>query len=477
MPSRFWLDIPVNVRLSTCAILILSMFGFWFAAQRLDGWAWLPSVILLICGVLLAVIRFSWRVALVAIAFCGWCGILFIFSWVMTGSLTSIVFQRLQAVFSTSAYVIVGGMWVIGACRLTEWLDVAGRSSRYGLRLQDILATHAGAFASRSLTIRQQIDAFYITRLWAGCVDPKNGCETQLQRTARWLGDRSEFFFIVAAELVGGISMQLRSDQSGKTFDRKSYSLRLSELYDIPRFVALYKAVFDERPIASQWLEAISSAVDPGSSVLDLGAGTGRLSAVLVDCGFDVYAIESNAEFAQSCQDRLANRGSSSQWSVLRGAFPEAHPPRRVNAVILHRNVILELINEMASSQLWAALRDITLPGGKVLFDYPENGEAPAEGSVKSIVKDVESDNIRFDYSYRYVEKAGDIHVVHLCFSAASSDIKIVREPYLHIKFPSLESVLAEAAQFGFEIETKVNLSQFSFFPGEMKLLQLRSLV
>lgn len=70
---------------------------------------------------------------------------------------------------------------------------------------------------------------------------------------------------------------------------------------------ALYRPSY---PAALIDVLASESSFAPGKTVADVGAGTGRLSALFADRGSTVYCIEPNEEMLRACRKELLGKGN-----------------------------------------------------------------------------------------------------------------------------------------------------------------------
>ncbi len=94
-----------------------------------------------------------------------------------------------------------------------------------------------------------------------------------------------------------------------------------------------------------RWAERLvaESGVGPGDLVLDVGAGTGALTAPLVDAGARVVAVELHPRRAQALRERFGRRivvveaDAADLWLPRREFHVVANPPFGVTAALLTR--------------------------------------------------------------------------------------------------------------------------------------------
>lgn len=115
-----------------------------------------------------------------------------------------------------------------------------------------------------------------------------------------------------------------------------------------------------DRDTHEQQLAAIRAQVDPGSRILDIGCGAGRLSIPLTADGHDVVGIERNEELAA----RAAAGGT-----VLVGEFPAMRPEGTFDAVLLLGNLLSTYVDVREAAALLTEARSMLRSGGVVFVD------------------------------------------------------------------------------------------------------------
>ncbi|MFG6462332.1 class I SAM-dependent methyltransferase [Roseateles sp. DXS20W] len=93
----------------------------------------------------------------------------------------------------------------------------------------------------------------------------------------------------------------------------------------------------------SAMLDHLTATLAPGARVLDVGAGSGRDMAALMDLGFEVFGVEPNAAMRSTAlrlQPALAGRLAEGALPDLGNPFHERHPQRFdavvCSAVLMH---------------------------------------------------------------------------------------------------------------------------------------------
>lgn len=97
--------------------------------------------------------------------------------------------------------------------------------------------------------------------------------------------------------------------------------------------------------LTDEWATRVvaNSGARPGELVLDIGAGTGALTAALLDAGSRVVAVELHPRRAQRLRERFGNTVTVVQVDAADLRLPRrafrvvASPPYSISSVLLHR--------------------------------------------------------------------------------------------------------------------------------------------
>jgi SAM-dependent methyltransferase len=79
--------------------------------------------------------------------------------------------------------------------------------------------------------------------------------------------------------------------------------------------------MYQDQPIPSDWVRRFVPLVRPGGRILDLAAGTGRHTRLLLDMGFRVTAVDRNIEHLQplagtDCDIRVVDLETGAPWPL-----------------------------------------------------------------------------------------------------------------------------------------------------------------
>ncbi|MGZ5212300.1 MAG: class I SAM-dependent methyltransferase [Actinomycetota bacterium] len=115
---------------------------------------------------------------------------------------------------------------------------------------------------------------------------------------------------------------------------------------------------------AAAWRAALRRALpDPGTNVLDAGAGTGALSLLAAELGYVVTALDLSEGMLSKARAKAEANGVELTFVV----GPAAEPPPGPFDAIMERHVIWTMPDPVTVLRAW---RDVVVPGGRlVLFE------------------------------------------------------------------------------------------------------------
>ena len=115
-------------------------------------------------------------------------------------------------------------------------------------------------------------------------------------------------------------------------------------------------------------VELIKRVMPPPATIVDFGAGTGRLAIPLALAGYQVTAVD-------PCREMLAEL-SRKEGGALVETFPEAMatfiPEERCDVAVCVFSVISYLLDEAALDASFRAAARAIRPGGWLLIDVPK---------------------------------------------------------------------------------------------------------
>lgn len=145
----------------------------------------------------------------------------------------------------------------------------------------------------------------------------------------------------------------------GDVHDRiREYWDRDSHTYDDARSHAI-----SDRLESAAWRQAIVDALpQPGSTVLDVGAGTGALSLLAAELGFEVTALDLSAGMLGRAEAKATERGLERRMRFVVGSGME--PPAGPFDAVMERHVLWTMPDPVGALRRWRGVA-----GRLVLFE------------------------------------------------------------------------------------------------------------
>jgi ubiquinone/menaquinone biosynthesis C-methylase UbiE len=165
---------------------------------------------------------------------------------------------------------------------------------------------------------------------------------------------------------------------TGDVHDRiRDYWDRDSDTYDETRSHAISDPLE-----AAAWRQALAEALPgPGSTVLDVGAGTGALSLLAADLGYEVTALDLSPGMLGRAELKAKERGLDERMRFVVGSGTE--PPEGPFDAVMERHVLWTLPDPVGALARW---REVS--SRLVLFEGVW-GETDLRRKVKDLVADV----------------------------------------------------------------------------------------
>ncbi len=151
-----------------------------------------------------------------------------------------------------------------------------------------------------------------------------------------------------------------RAEQAPSAYDR------IAGIYDpwsrsVVEDIAFYVA--EARKAAGR------TGAGPGSPVVELGVGTGRIAVPVAEAGVPVIGVDSSAAMLEICRARAEAAGVASRVDLRIGDLRDPPVGERVPLVLCPFRAYLHLTDGEERLTALRAARDLLLPGGLLAFD------------------------------------------------------------------------------------------------------------
>lgn len=148
-----------------------------------------------------------------------------------------------------------------------------------------------------------------------------------------------------------------------------------AHVYDLAfeeEFGALYQALTDTT------LAALEKLVPAGASIVDFGAGTGRLAIPLANMGYGVTAVEPSGPMLEV----LRSRDTTNRVTCVQSALQDYRADTRFDLALCVFTVVSYLLDARALRDALRSASAALKPGGKMLIDIPSGQLFQGRSSV-----------------------------------------------------------------------------------------------
>jgi SAM-dependent methyltransferase len=170
----------------------------------------------------------------------------------------------------------------------------------------------------------------------------------------------------------------------------------------------IYDLVYEESfgkfydALTNATIDQIKKTVQPPASIVDFGAGTGRLSIPLAAHGYIVTAVEP----CQEMYDQLRNKPGGEAISGFIGKMEDFETDTRFDMAICVFTVLLYLPDETSLRASLAAAYKSLRSGGYLLIDVPLRGIFNSFRSTTSLIQREVTVTRESDDIYLYEERS-----------------------------------------------------------------------
>lgn len=159
-----------------------------------------------------------------------------------------------------------------------------------------------------------------------------------------------------------------------------------SQYYDLVSSPLKSPEVTDEE------ISLINNLTQPGSNILDVGAGTGRHAIILAKQGFNIVAIDSSTEMLKI----LKNNDTSNSIEVVDKSIYRYTPRKKFDLIVLFWNSFNEIaLSKKSAIELLLKLRECLNITGKILINIDDSSK------VDPSKFDFETNRIEGDLTYK----------------------------------------------------------------------------
>lgn len=112
-----------------------------------------------------------------------------------------------------------------------------------------------------------------------------------------------------------------------------------------------------------------AAGAPPGTPVVELGVGTGRIAVPVAVAGVPVIGVDSSAGMLEVCRERASAAGVEALLDLRLGDLRDPPVTERVALVMCPFRAYLHLENEADRLRALESARELLLPGGRLIFD------------------------------------------------------------------------------------------------------------
>ncbi len=182
----------------------------------------------------------------------------------------------------------------------------------------------------------------------------------------------------------------------------KSLQGGFKELLPHDNSAAYYDVVYSEmNAYTAETLDVIYNNV-PQGTIIDFGAGTGRLALPLAQMNYNVIAVEQSSEMCAVLQQKMAK--TKSQLSLHNCTIEQYQGTQCNMALALFTVFVYCLTEERLQAQLQNICAHI-LPGGFFFFDIPHRSLFEGQlRTMRGIKKKIHIESTEQEYVFDYYE-------------------------------------------------------------------------
>lgn len=228
-----------------------------------------------------------------------------------------------------------------------------------------------------------------------------------------------------------------------KGYDDTTYGEAFADVYD-----EWYQGISD----ADATADLVAEFAGPDGSVIELGAGTGRLALPMRDRGLRVTAVDVSApmldQLAAAASSDAGGRAAAKQAiTIVRGDMVDDLPPGPYNVALVAYNTLFNLDDEQRQQACFEAVAARLVPGGRFVVEAFVPDEPFRSGSAVEL-RSMTVDTVVLSVSQ--YDPDGQHAEGHLIQLTEANGVKL--RPW-SIRYITVEQIDAMAAGAGFVLE------------------------
>lgn len=221
-----------------------------------------------------------------------------------------------------------------------------------------------------------------------------------------------------------------------------------AEAYDLAyeeEFGALYAQ------LTRLTVDEIGRLVAPPASIVDFGAGTGRLAIPLARAGYRVTAVEPSGPMLQ----QLRSTAAELRIPCIESTMQDFHAPSSFDLALCVFTVVLYLLDEAQLREGLLRAGDCLKPGGRLLLDVPSQAVFTSHGCRTQrvnrtvTIRPIDGDLYEYCEELELLGKAGVEEVFRDRFMIRSWDAQDVIRIARHCGFELAEDLSERFAGSG----------------------------
>lgn len=228
----------------------------------------------------------------------------------------------------------------------------------------------------------------------------------------------------------------------------------MSTFADLARF---YDTVYASKDYAAEaaYVVRLLGAYGPRAprSLLELGAGTGRLAVELARSGLRVLGIDASSEMVERANERRRQLGAE-EISFLTADATRFRAERRFDAVIACFHVLNYMTTPQALAAAFATAAVHLEPGGLFLFDSWHGPAVRAQGPetrVRDLVVEGKPVVRVAEPHHDPTRQTVDVHYRFFIQSPSTKTWELLEETH-HLRYLFREDIVAACHDAGFEL-------------------------